>query len=453
MKVSKFIVYVALFIIVSVFAGCEEKQIETFDSDLIQNDELSSLSSNSINSALPYQESRYDYAYLNSGLNIANQYLKENSLSLDDLRAIHDIANIIFGDYRSFLTLHFDDRTENIMDDSLFDSEYSKIAMYTPIMLDLKHEDDVRDAPYIHIFLSHIGERGKYIFVPISVYSASTTNDVWRYFVLQIQRTNKNKYGWSILYNDMRIKDIVTGEYSEGPWTIKLNEDDDFSISGWGPYMDEHRLKMWDFYSGKLKENPYEKISHVTTRSVMYNQYDRQSAASYSYNYALTYNTNYCYWSNDCANFASQCLYAGGLPQNTNWNYSYNSSDPMSSGTSSWRGASNLYHYLLDSSNGSKVPIQYMIDTYNGTGWCSMRWGDLVFMNWASDANIQYSSNYPLIRHVMVVTHSFYNTNQYYNGIPRWTLSGHTTDTRDEDINNIGLTYLQNHAIGVKIDY
>ena len=67
------------------------------------------------------------------------------------------------------------------------------------------------------------------------------------------------------------------------------------------------------------------------TRSNQSSKYNRQAAASYAYTYALSYNPDYYFWKDanntDCANFASQCLAAGGLPQDPTWKYFYNKKD------------------------------------------------------------------------------------------------------------------------------
>jgi hypothetical protein len=51
------------------------------------------------------------------------------------------------------------------------------------------------------------------------------------------------------------------------------------------------------------------------------------------YNSAYTY---YCH--NDCANFVSQCIYAGGIPTDTNW----------SPGCTAWTYVPSLYHYFYE---------------------------------------------------------------------------------------------------------
>ena len=48
--------------------------------------------------------------------------------------------------------------------------------------------------------------------------------------------------------------------------------------------------------------------------------YDRTAAMTYAHEYAYEPNYNdYPYYDSDCANFVSQCLYAGGVEMNPNW--------------------------------------------------------------------------------------------------------------------------------------
>ena len=68
--------------------------------------------------------------------------------------------------------------------------------------------------------------------------------------------------------------------------------------------------------------------------------YDPQAAVNYAHQYALNYNPAYSSWKGrggDCANFASQCLTAGGLSQDGTW-------QPY---TGAWLGANNLRLYLI----------------------------------------------------------------------------------------------------------
>jgi uncharacterized protein YraI len=73
--------------------------------------------------------------------------------------------------------------------------------------------------------------------------------------------------------------------------------------------------------------------------------YNRTAAANYAESYAINYNPSYTdygtYGNNnsDCANFASQCLYAGGMYKSNAWR-------PSPSHTESWTGTISQKNYL-----------------------------------------------------------------------------------------------------------
>ena len=77
--------------------GCQEKEgiiiqeqvekTEVSASEMAKNDGL----------LHPWVESRYDYDYLSEKLEEANQYLTKNTLTLEDLKQIQEIGNMICG--------------------------------------------------------------------------------------------------------------------------------------------------------------------------------------------------------------------------------------------------------------------------------------------------------------------------------------------------------------------
>lgn len=88
-------------------------------------------------------------------------------------------------------------------------------------------------------------------------------------------------------------------------------------------------------------------------------RFDRSKAAAYALRYAGVrslpgggkYNRSYqvySYVGGDCANFASQVLLAGGLPQDYGWGYSRG-------GSVSWTCSQDLLWYLLGSGAGRRV--------------------------------------------------------------------------------------------------
>ncbi|HCT92069.1 MAG TPA: hypothetical protein DF613_11940 [Lachnospiraceae bacterium] len=76
--------------------------------------------------------------------------------------------------------------------------------------------------------------------------------------------------------------------------------------------------------------------------------YSYQDAVAYADKYATSYNPayeNYNSIGGDCANFVSQCLYAGGLPMTDNW-YFRRGADGKCTRTGSWSMADGLFNYV-----------------------------------------------------------------------------------------------------------
>ena len=78
--------------------------------------------------------------------------------------------------------------------------------------------------------------------------------------------------------------------------------------------------------------------------------YNRDNVVSYAKQYAYNYNPNYIDYatyegSSDCANFVSQCLYAGGIAMTDTWYYRYPGYSSPSVSTA-WRGAQSLRRFV-----------------------------------------------------------------------------------------------------------
>ncbi len=88
-------------------------------------------------------------------------------------------------------------------------------------------------------------------------------------------------------------------------------------------------------------------VSMFGVRTLNYT-YSYQNAVAYANRYALSYNPayeNYNSIGGDCANFVSQCLYAGGLPMTDKWFFRRDASG-KSSRTSPWSTANGLFNYV-----------------------------------------------------------------------------------------------------------
>lgn len=435
-KMKKFVCFLLSFAMFVLFTGCKK---EVANEQTTENTPTVQVQQNE---SLPWESVKFDYSYFETDRQNANQYLTNENLNLQDLKNIHDIANIVYGEYREFFVYNKEKITpeliNDVIDNELFLTEQSK--RYTVKMIfNLSYKKEyMENAPYVRIIPEHIGEKGDYLYVPVMYYEPHINpNDIewhdWVNEIMILKRDSTSKYGWKFCIG------IYTPGTENGPWFSVEFSDGDFSDEArksiGNYYVDDD---FWQYYIGNTKKLPELSISN--NRSY----YDNQSAAAYSYNYAYNYNSAYfdwSYWNSDCANFASQCLVAGGLPQDNVWQYYYNSSDPIASGTSSWRGASNLYYYIINYSKGGHVPIAYLLGDCNNIGYCVIRWGDLLYLDDPSQ------------HHMMIFTHTHHITNNYYNGTPKYTLSAHTTDRRDWDILNISTNYLTSYAKPVHITY
>ncbi|MBV9852126.1 MAG: amidase domain-containing protein [Armatimonadetes bacterium] len=127
--------------------------------------------------------------------------------------------------------------------------------------------------------------------------------------------------------------------------------------------------------------------------------YDRQAAVGYAYAHAsadrgpddnYAYNPSYRSYGNDCTNFVSQCLRAGGWQDTgwfyySDWNWFCNGGGwGRHSSTWSWSNAADLFEFLHRSGRASLV-----------NSWQDLQPGDVVQVNW--------DGGWP-VSHTMIVT-------------------------------------------------
>lgn len=127
--------------------------------------------------------------------------------------------------------------------------------------------------------------------------------------------------------------------------------------------------------------------------------YNRDAAVQYALTHALKPNPNYVYFrDNDCSNFISQCLRAGGAKND------YNPTHPWwyNNGQASicWNVASSLYWYILTRSARNQFGIKaqtFIIndyDSYMGQIRGKVVPGDLI----------QYRNTRGIIQHSAIIT-------------------------------------------------
>lgn len=129
--------------------------------------------------------------------------------------------------------------------------------------------------------------------------------------------------------------------------------------------------------------------------------YNVSDAVDYSDDWALDRNPNWPnFWLHgDCANFVSQCLYAGGIPFDTLGSISdkecwWCEEDPYSSGgwdyTSTWSVAPDLWDWLIHDNHGSYIGSWGPSEQSNSNA--SIEPGDVILYDWDSDASKDHTS-------------------------------------------------------------
>ena len=141
--------------------------------------------------------------------------------------------------------------------------------------------------------------------------------------------------------------------------------------------------------------------------------YDRKKAVDYARKWALKRNPKYFNFSGlggDCANFASQCLYAGGGVMNYKplFGWYYNSASDR---TPSWSGVQYLYNFLT----GNDGPGPYASEI----GLKDLHPGDII----------QLSTYLPEYHHTLVVSETG-EVPDYENTL----ICAHTYDSLDRPL-------------------
>ena len=104
------------------------------------------------------------------------------------------------------------------------------------------------------------------------------------------------------------------------------------------------------------------------------NLYHRESALIYADRYALSYNPMFGDWGDaggDCANFVSQCLYAGGLPMKRTSKRQWYYDTPGGSyrkAASSWKGAQSLRVYLKYNTEPPYIHVGFLASPHRAAG-------------------------------------------------------------------------------------
>lgn len=177
----------------------------------------------------------------------------------------------------------------------------------------------------------------------------------------------------------------------------ELFENYDKRLSEENVHIDELNKNI-DKYAKEVITNDNNEVEERNPNS-RYSGYNSSSAVAYARKWAFSKNPGFNYYpDNDCQNFVSQSVYAGGVPGSAYW---YN-------GHKNWTVVPNFFKYIND--NGY---------TYGGTSSSSARVGDVVQL---------YNSGKAQWSHSMILTSK--------SSSGAWNYTAHTTDRKDFPLAN-----------------
>ena len=185
-------------------------------------------------------------------------------------------------------------------------------------------------------------------------------------------------------------------------------------------------LYIEDYQNVKETQNmPTSQVNMIRTRA---SSYSFSNAVTYAQRYYNTYNSSYPDWTSyggDCANFISQCLYAGGksmvgtpgtstAAQNwSNW-FSSGSSCNTSKVSSTWRGANAFKSYWKNNASS--------YSTFSSVGSSSYSYG------YTGDAVSLLNSNGSAYHTLMIVGYDYTNKD--------FIVAAHTYNTKTAKLSN-----------------
>ncbi|MCM1500183.1 MAG: amidase domain-containing protein [Clostridium sp.] len=220
--------------------------------------------------------------------------------------------------------------------EEIYQEKYAQVATVS------MSADEVGGEDFVDIAYRNMMERETYIVELISLHSGSETTTVeWEYNLNYLQ----------CHYDEIMSMEDVVSMY------VDL-------------YIEDYEIVL------ATKDMPAAQINGVRTRASSYSSSD---AVAYAKEYYYPYNSAYPDWSSyggDCANFISQCLYAGGKSMKgtpgtsaaaqdwSNW-FSTGSSCNTSNVSSTWRGANAFKSYWQSNASGYSTFSSVGDDSYS----------------------------------------------------------------------------------------
>jgi hypothetical protein len=114
--------------------------------------------------------------------------------------------------------------------------------------------------------------------------------------------------------------------------------------------------------------------------------YNEDAAANYANAWAKSYNTAYRRWSDDCTNFVSQALRAGGQPDTPDWYYNANGQ------SGSWINAQNMDSWLDTYSGAVNEGSWGPSHAYDAKTPSTIWKGDVIQYNWDNGLTMSHTS-------------------------------------------------------------
>ncbi len=173
----------------------------------------------------------------------------------------------------------------------------------------------------------------------------------------------------------------ITLEKGEDGYIIVSDEYDETPTTGMNTLSDERKAEAAEL-SEEIIEDETATLSYTH-----YPSYNVTAAVAYSDKYALNYNTayyNFASLGGDCANFTSQCIYAGGMPQvvgsqyGTNGWYYKKSNDR----SATWTGANQLCNWMANN-RGNRIVKASSAQIFKGSP---------VFFDWENDGKWNHAT-------------------------------------------------------------
>ncbi len=165
---------------------------------------------------------------------------------------------------------------------------------------------------------------------------------------------------------------LIVGQDGTGNYILtedRYSEEDIFGMISVS-YIEEYNNEEIPAVSGTAdasvspEEETVDSSADTVVKAAYYSSYDVTAAVKYSDKYVLKYNSNYFNfdpWGGDCANFVSQCLNAGGIPQTDGWYYNNNGSH-----SSSWTTAGGVLNWMANN-YGKRIDDPKAGDIYTGS--------------------------------------------------------------------------------------